>query len=92
MTMVIADQPAPAPHQSAPPASQIDLAVAPPDLLAALNKDPRLIPYGGANFGMPLEWQEPDGELIVPTARFFLRSNGPVPVIAPATWRLTISG
>ncbi len=58
----------------------------------ALGKDPRLIPYGGGNFGMPLELLEPDGPLIVPTERFFLRCNGPVPVFDPTTWRLTLSG
>src|SRR6185312_7527365 len=72
--------------------AEIDLSLAPPELLAALDKDARLAPYGGGNFGMPLDLLEPDGPLIVPTERFFLRSNGPVPVLDPATWRLTISG
>ena len=75
-----------------PAKEEIDLALAPPELLAALEKDPRLIPYGGGNFGMPLEWLEPDGDLIVPSERFFLRSNGPVPILDPTTWRLSICG
>ena len=41
---------------------------------------------------MPLELMEPDGELIVPTERFFMRSNGPVPVIDPETWSMTVTG
>ena len=64
----------------------------PEDLLAAFGKDPRLIPYGGGNFGMPLEMMEPEGELIVPTEQFFMRSNGPIPVIEPDAWRLSITG
>ena len=64
----------------------------PAALLAALGKDPDLVPYGGGNFGFPLERLEPAGETIVPTERFFLRSNGPVPVIDPAGWRLEVSG
>jgi sulfane dehydrogenase subunit SoxC len=62
---------------------------APADLLAALGKDPRLVPYGGGNFGTPPELL--DG-LIVPTERFFVRSNGPIPRLDPAAWRLTVSG
>jgi DMSO/TMAO reductase YedYZ molybdopterin-dependent catalytic subunit len=64
----------------------------PAGLLSELGKDPRLVPYGGGNFGMPLEFMEPDGDLIVPNDRFFLRSNGPVPELDPATWRLEIGG
>lgn len=60
--------------------------------LAALGKDPRLVPYGGGNFGMPLPFLEPDGERIVPNDRFFMRSNGPVPLIDPAAWELEIAG
>ncbi len=71
---------------------QINLQDDPDDVLAALGKDPHLIPYGGGNFGMPLELMEPDGELIVPTERFFMRSNGPVPIIAPETWSMTVTG
>ena len=41
---------------------------------------------------MPLELMEPDGEVIVPTERFFMRSNGPVPIIEPETWSMTVSG
>lgn len=61
-------------------------------LLGELGKDPRLVPYGGANFGMPPELMEPAGDLIVPTERFFLRSNGPVPVVDRETWRLHLGG
>jgi DMSO/TMAO reductase YedYZ molybdopterin-dependent catalytic subunit len=71
---------------------QTDLEAAPEDLLRALDKDPRLVSYGGGNFGTPLELLEPAGELTVPTEQFFLRSNGPIPVIDPATWSLTIGG
>ena len=62
------------------------------EILRELGKDPRLVSYGGANFGMPLALVEPEAPMIVPTDRFFLRSNGPVPVIDPTTWTLTISG
>lgn len=62
------------------------------DLLARLGKDPRLVPYGGANFGMPPDLMEPAGELIVPTERFFVRSNGPVPEVDAARWRLAVGG
>lgn len=61
-------------------------------LLVELGKDRRLVPYGGGNFGLPLDYLEPEGELVVPTERFFMRSNGPVPVIDPLAWRLAISG
>lgn len=61
-------------------------------MLAALGKDARLTPYGGGNFGMPLDFMEPAGALVVPIERFFMRSNGPVPVIAPASWRLAVTG
>ena len=70
----------------------IDLDSAPKELLRRLGKDDRLIPYGGANFGMPLDLIEPAHHRIVPNDRFFIRSNGPVPVVDPATWRLDISG
>jgi len=71
---------------------QVDLSGDGENVLAALGKDPRLIPYGGGNFGMPLELMEPDGDLIVPTERFFMRSNGPVPIIDPETWSMTVTG
>lgn len=74
--------------------AQVDLKQAPQELLAELGKDPRLVPYGGGNFGMPLDLQEEIAadDLIVPTERFFMRSNGPVPIIDPQTWTLTIGG
>ena len=75
-----------------PQQQQVDLAGDGENVLAALGKDPCLIPYGGSNFGMPLELMEPEGELIVPTDRFFMRSNGPVPIIDPETWCLTVTG
>lgn len=76
------------------PVGNIDLRQEPESLLAELGKDARLVPYGGGNFGMPLELQEQDkrDDLIVPTERFFMRSNGPVPVIDPRTWTLSIDG
>jgi DMSO/TMAO reductase YedYZ molybdopterin-dependent catalytic subunit len=70
----------------------IDIEAAPDDLLRSLGKDQRLVPYGGANFGMPLDLIEPAGSRIVPNDRFFVRSNGPVPVLDPRSWRLDISG
>jgi DMSO/TMAO reductase YedYZ molybdopterin-dependent catalytic subunit len=71
---------------------QVDLGGEAQNVLAVLGKDRRLIPYGAGNFGMPLELMEPDGELIVPTDRFFMRSNGPVPMIDPNTWSMTVTG
>ncbi|MDQ3694509.1 MAG: sulfite oxidase [Chloroflexota bacterium] len=62
----------------------------PAALLAKLEKHPDLVPYGGGNFGMPLAML--NGGLIVPNDRFFVRSNGPVPEIDPARWRLLITG
>lgn len=64
----------------------------PDRLLRELGKDARLVSYVGANFGMSLDLMEPAGDLLVPTKQFFLRSNGPVPVIDPATWSLSVSG
>jgi DMSO/TMAO reductase YedYZ molybdopterin-dependent catalytic subunit len=61
-------------------------------ILVHIGKDRRLTPYGGANFGMPLDLMEPEGALVVPTDRFFVRSNGPVPVVDPDSWALAISG
>jgi len=72
--------------------SSIDLEAPPADILRRLGKDARLIHYGGANFGMPLGLIEPPGDRVVPNDRFFIRSNGPVPVVDIASWRLTISG
>lgn len=48
-----------------------------------------LVPYGGGNYGMPLELA---GGLIVPNDHHFKRSNGPTPIIDPATWRLAVHG
>jgi sulfane dehydrogenase subunit SoxC len=62
------------------------------DKLAFLGKDSRLVSYGGGNAGLPLELLEPDGPLIVPTNLFFMRCNGPVPLLDHETWRLTING
>ena len=70
----------------------VDLDTDSETLLRALAKDERLVPYGGANFGMPLALIEPTTDRLVPNDRFFVRSNGPVPVIDPRTWRLRISG
>ncbi len=72
-------------------AEWLDVSV-PADLLAALVKDARLLPYGGGNFGMPLSLIAESDDLIVPTDHFFVRSNGPVPRIDPDRWRLNLSG
>jgi DMSO/TMAO reductase YedYZ molybdopterin-dependent catalytic subunit len=52
-------------------------------------KDSRLTPYGATNLGMDLALS--DG-FYVPNELFFVRSNGPVPEIDPATWMLTLDG
>ena len=72
--------------------SFIDIEAEPNELLRRLGKDDRLIPYGGANFGMPLDLIEPAEGRLVPNDRFFVRSNGPVPVVDPETWRLEVTG
>src|SRR5215217_5930147 len=41
---------------------------------------------------MPLDVIEPANSRTVPNDRFFVRSNGPVPVVDPTTWRLNLSG
>lgn len=64
----------------------------PEAMLADWGKDPRLIPYGGGNFGTPAELLATDETLLVPTERFFVRSNGPVPTLDPESWRLRVSG
>ncbi len=55
-------------------------------------KDPRLIPYGATNLGTPPELLVDLDGLTVPNDRFFVRSNGPTPIIDPETWRLRIGG
>ncbi len=70
----------------------IDIEAPPDVLLQRLGKDRRLIAYGGANFGMPLDLIEPGSNRAVPNDRFFVRSNGPVPVIDPRSWRLDVRG
>jgi sulfane dehydrogenase subunit SoxC len=70
----------------------IDIDSGPHELLRQLGKDDRLIPYGGANFGMPLDLIEPPRDRLIPNDRFFVRSNGPVPVVDPKTWRLEVTG
>ncbi len=52
-------------------------------------KDSRLTPYGATNLGMHLGLV--DG-FYVPNDRFFVRSNGAIPQIDPATWSLTVDG
>jgi DMSO/TMAO reductase YedYZ molybdopterin-dependent catalytic subunit len=52
-------------------------------------KGDSVIPYGDGNFGCPLD--EVEG-FDVPTHQFFVRSNGPVPIIDAVTWRLSIDG
>jgi DMSO/TMAO reductase YedYZ molybdopterin-dependent catalytic subunit len=70
----------------------IDLETAPDELLRQLGKDQRLIPYGGANFGMPLGLIEPPLCRAVPNDQFFVRSNGPIPMIEAEQWRLDVYG
>ncbi len=53
------------------------------------DKDARLTPYGATNLGMDLGLA--DG-FYIPNELFFVRSNGAIPAIDPATWRLTIDG
>ncbi len=64
----------------------------PEEMLARLGKDPRLVPYGGGNFGTPPDLLATAEGLTVPTERFFVRSNGPVPTLDPEAWRLRVSG
>ena len=70
----------------------IDIESAPDKLLRRLGKDSRLVAYGGANFGMPLDLIEPADGRTVPNDRFFVRSNGPVPILDASTWRLDVFG
>jgi DMSO/TMAO reductase YedYZ molybdopterin-dependent catalytic subunit len=79
-------------HGTNQPARFIDLDAAPEEVLRHLAKDPRLVPYGGANFGMPLGLIEPVTGRIVPNDKFFVRSNGPVPILDAESWRLGVSG
>src|SRR4051794_36979976 len=58
-------------------------------IVTTIEKDPRLVPYPGGNFGTPLELVT---GLIVPTSLFFVRCNGPVPMTDPRAWSLTIDG
>jgi len=58
-------------------------------LVTIPGKDPRLIPYGSTNLGTPLELVD---SLTVPNPLFFVRSNGPTPVIDPDDWRLSVRG
>ena len=60
-----------------------------PEVAAHMGKDPRLVPYGDTNLGMPIDLV--DG-LTVPNELFYVRSNGPTPRIDPAAWRLTVTG
>ena len=52
-------------------------------------KDPRLAPYGATNLGMDLRLLD---EFYVPNELFFVRSNGGIPTVDPATWALTVDG
>lgn len=52
-------------------------------------KDSRLTPYGATNLGMDLGLSD---TFYVPNDLFFVRSNGAIPEIDPAAWRLTIDG
>ncbi len=76
--------------QDATPTAAPESTPSPGEILASLDKDPRLIPYGSTTFGTPLELI--DG-LTVPNDLFFIRSNGPVSFdISPAGWRLAVTG
>lgn len=57
--------------------------------MAIAGKDERLIPYGSTNLGTPPDLLD---QLITPIDRFFVRSNGGTPNIAPDDWRLNITG
>jgi DMSO/TMAO reductase YedYZ molybdopterin-dependent catalytic subunit len=70
----------------------IDVGMPPYELLDRLGKDRQLVPYGGANFGMPLDLLEPANSRLVPNERFFVRSNGPVPIIDAESWRIDVVG
>ncbi len=70
----------------------IDLEAPSDQLLRCLAKDARLVPYGGANFGTPLDVIAPGAGRTIANDRFFVRSNGPVPVLDAESWRLVISG
>jgi DMSO/TMAO reductase YedYZ molybdopterin-dependent catalytic subunit len=41
---------------------------------------------------MPLDLIEPANGRLIPNDRFFVRCNGPVPVVDPETWRLEVTG
>lgn len=63
------------------------------DVLSGYGKDPRLVPYGTTNFGMPLELMEEAADLLLtPNEMFFVRSNGPTPEIVEADYRLSVTG
>lgn len=70
----------------------IDLDAPPTEVLRSLGKDTRLIPYGGGNYGMPLGLIEPAHGRAVPNDRFYMRCNGPIPLLDAETWRLDVSG
>jgi DMSO/TMAO reductase YedYZ molybdopterin-dependent catalytic subunit len=70
----------------------IDLETPPEELLRHLGKDERMVHYGGANFGMPFDLIEPPQLRTVPNDKFFVRSNGPIPVIEAEQWRLDVYG
>lgn len=57
--------------------------------MAMHGKIDTLTPYGGGNFGMPMELVD---TLMVPNDRFFVRSNGPTPEISREEWKLSITG
>jgi DMSO/TMAO reductase YedYZ molybdopterin-dependent catalytic subunit len=76
---------------AATPAATPPLAAEPgADLREVFGLDERLIQYDPFNYGSPLEAL--DGAFLTPNELFYIRNNGPVPDIDPATWRLTIDG
>ncbi|HYH10888.1 MAG TPA: molybdopterin-dependent oxidoreductase, partial [Thermomicrobiales bacterium] len=77
--------------QEATPEATPPLAAEPgADLREVFGLDERLIQYDPFNYGTPLDAL--DGAFLTPNELFFVRNNGPVPDIDPASYRLTISG
>jgi len=56
---------------------------------ADYGKDPRLIKYSPADYGMPIELID---TLTVPNSLFFIRSHGPTAFIDAGAWKLKVTG
>src|SRR5690606_20461239 len=77
-------------QDAATPEATPQLAAAPgEDLREVFGLDERLIQYDPFNYGTPLEAVE---GMIVPNDLFYIRNNGPVPMLDPGTWRLAVTG